>query len=60
LNDEEERFEREAERFSLRWACEDCAHFAVETETCGHGYPVEPHRRAARPVVFCKEWELGG
>ena len=54
----DERFEEEAKRFALRWSCEDCVHFAHETQTCSHGYPTEQHRRKARPVVFCKEWEL--
>jgi hypothetical protein len=51
----------EAERFALRFSCEDCAHFAGES--CVHGYPTTLHRRALlRPgsvLSFCKEFELG-
>lgn len=55
------RFRDEAERFSLRFGCDDCAHFDAEGERCTHGYPVEEHRAtpAAAPwVVFCKEFAL--
>jgi hypothetical protein len=59
--------ERQAARFALKFACEDCVHFAAETAACAHGYPTAPHRSrplAPRPgadllpIVFCKEFEL--
>lgn len=58
----DERLRREAERFALRFCCEDCAHFAPERRACGNGYPTEPHRavelRARTALEFCKEFEL--
>lgn len=52
----------EAEACALRFACEDCAHFAEESGRCSLGYPNEDHRaldlRLARRVVFCKFFEL--
>jgi hypothetical protein len=48
--------------FSLRFTCEDCAHFAPERSACAHGYPTEAHRSlelATRTTLeFCKEFEL--
>jgi hypothetical protein len=48
----------EAERFSLRHACEHCCHF--DGERCGEAWPTAPHRLplAKDEVVFCKEFEL--
>lgn len=58
------RFFDEARRFRLIFTCEDCVHFCPASETCGHGYPNEEHRRTryesgneAVDIVFCKEWE---
>jgi hypothetical protein len=59
------KFDEEAERYSLRFCCEDCGHFDPVREVCRHEWPVAPHRRAryqarAAPgdeVVFCKEFE---
>ncbi len=52
----------EAERYQLRFTCEDCAHFAAEARACAHGYPNEAHRgirlEAATHLEFCKEFEL--
>ena len=52
----------EAKRFRLRFACEDCAHYAAETDGCANGYPNVAHRRIALSDVteleFCKEFEL--
>jgi hypothetical protein len=61
-----ERFDDEAERFSLRFTCEDCGHFDGARQQCRHGWPTGPHRREhyLRPlrtgddVVFCKEFEV--
>lgn len=56
--DVDQRLRDEAERFQLRFRCEDCVHF--EGETCSHGYPTEPHRQSlVAPIVFfCKEHEM--
>ena len=52
----------EAERYKLRFTCEDCAHFAPEALACAHGYPTEAHQgirlEAAVALEFCKEFEL--
>ena len=53
---------REASDLSLKFCCEDCAHFAEDREACGNGYPVAPHRgvrlNLVGEVAFCKEFEL--
>jgi hypothetical protein len=58
----DERLRREAERFSLRFRCEECAHFSPERQRCGNGYPTEPHRGVELSrrlsLEFCKEFEL--
>ena len=59
----DERFEREAARFSLRWACEDCCHFAHRGRRgCGNGWPIElraaPGDGDAPMIAFCKEFEM--
>jgi hypothetical protein len=39
------RLASEAARFGLRFACDDCVHFAPERErTCGHGWPIRLRR----------------
>jgi hypothetical protein len=56
----DERLREEAERFQLRFRCDDCVHF--DGKNCVHGYPTEPHRRSLTKdsfVVFCKELEIG-
>ncbi|HEX7665879.1 MAG TPA: hypothetical protein VF407_15235 [Polyangiaceae bacterium] len=52
------RLRAEAERFHLRFACEDCAQFDEE-RGCAHGYPLAPHRADldGDTIVFCKEFE---
>jgi len=63
------RLQVEADTFGLRWACEECAHFAPVAERCAHRYPTEAHRRVALVAsqgaasgnvldAFCKEFEL--
>jgi hypothetical protein len=65
------RLTAEAAQFGLRFACDDCAHFAPEREpsrACGHGWPVRLRRSALEradeiaaapePIAFCKEFEL--
>lgn len=48
----------EATRFSLLYACDDCAHF--HDDRCTHGYPLGERRRAltdGEHLEFCKEFE---
>lgn len=50
----------EVERFELRYACDDCAHFLEER--CAHGYPRGERRRVlgvGEEIEFCKEFEVG-
>jgi hypothetical protein len=60
----DDRLRDEARAFALRFACEDCAHFEPANESCGNGYPTEPHARvdlsARRHLEFCKEFEFVG
>lgn len=61
------RLRDEAQRFALRFACDDCAHFDADNIRCAHEYPLEPRRDALAmigpneppPIAFCKEFELG-
>jgi hypothetical protein len=63
----------EAARFHLRFACDDCVHFAAErSPTCGQGWPERVRRGALEAeggaevegrdepklLSFCKEFEL--
>lgn len=52
------RFREEAERYQLRWACEDCGLFDA-VRGCAHGFPVARHDHAAQRVqlTFCKDFE---
>ena len=52
------RLRAEANRFALRFACEDCAQFCP-ARGCAHGYPLAPRRRdlESDEIVFCKEFE---
>jgi len=52
----------EAQRFALRFACEDCAHWAAARRACGNGWPegVAKDALEGEEVAFCKEFELGG
>jgi hypothetical protein len=58
----DEQLRREASRYSLRYACQNCAHFAPETGTCAEGYPNHDHVAApletTRTLIFCKSFEL--
>lgn len=57
-----DRLRIEATVFVFRFACEDCAHAAIQEELrCSLGYPPAPRRAALDEleVVFCKEFELG-
>jgi hypothetical protein len=58
----DDAFRDEASRFRLRFQCENCANFAVETATCANGYPNAAHRRVELTLVqeleFCKDFEL--
>jgi len=55
----DERLRQEAERFRLRFRCDDCVHF--DGRSCTHGYPTDDHRRTLDDpfIVFCKELEIG-
>ena len=62
IHEADERGAIERARFSLRFACEDCGHFAVEKGRCSLEYPNADHRADAPSLtgrlVFCKEFEL--
>ena len=55
-------FRDERGRFVLRFTCEHCSYFQVESERCTHGYPNAAHRDAfverSEELLFCKEFEL--
>jgi hypothetical protein len=55
------RLRAEAARFSLRFACDDCAHFDPPAQACSLGYPAAPRRAdLLRPhLELCKEFDLG-
>lgn len=60
------QFLEESRRFSLRYACDDCAHFAATataTAACTHGYPLGERRgrtlQENDELSFCKEFEAG-
>jgi hypothetical protein len=55
-----ERLRNEAQRYGLRFACEDCVHFDAERAACGNGWPPSPRRGALdlTEIEFCKELEL--
>lgn len=55
------RLRAEATRFSLRFACEDCAHFDEPLARCSLSYPAAPRRSALAKehLETCKEFELG-
>jgi hypothetical protein len=52
----------EARTFSLRFACDDCAHFDPDGGRCMHGYTERPGAKDLQQpgdtVTFCKEFEL--
>jgi hypothetical protein len=58
----DEQLRGEARRFSLRFGCESCVHFAPEAQQCGNGYPTEPHRNIdlsrVSQLEFCKDFEV--
>jgi hypothetical protein len=62
----DDRLRDEARRYSLRFACEDCAHFAMVQRgplrdgVCSLGYPAAPRRSALEDasLELCKEFEL--
>jgi hypothetical protein len=44
---------QQIDRFSFRFTCDDCAHFARRDDddgVCAHGYPTEEHRATFSPV----------
>lgn len=58
----DERLRLEAQRFELRFGCEDCVHFGPEARICGNGYPTAPHvgvdLQRVEELEFCKDFEL--
>jgi len=66
----DERLLREAHRFALRFACDDCAHFDPDREQCSLRFEPAPRRDALRPgrgeaargdggvLELCKTFEL--
>lgn len=60
-NDE---FRAEQVKFDFRYRCEDCEHYAVPTDACSLGFPVELFGRGDHRcrlddgrLVFCKYYE---
>jgi hypothetical protein len=59
------RLRDEAERFSFRFACDDCVHFdelgREGAGCCSLEYPAAPRRNALahEHLELCKEFELG-
>jgi hypothetical protein len=53
-------FDAERDAFSLRFCCEDCAHFDPASDGCRHEWPNAEHRREHNgdAIDFCKEFEL--
>ena len=58
-------FVEQRAQYALRFTCEHCSHFQVESERCVHGYPTEVHRAARyegasaeTELVFCKDFDL--
>lgn len=61
--EQDETFRSEAEKYGLRWNCEDCGRFDPEARKCAHAYPLERHLKARYedptvPILFCKEFEM--
>ncbi|MBK7584901.1 MAG: hypothetical protein IPI67_32515 [Myxococcales bacterium] len=58
----DEQLRREAALHSLKFSCEDCAHFVADRHACANGYPTGPHHAVQLAQVstleFCKEFEL--
>ncbi|MGH7295012.1 MAG: hypothetical protein ACRELB_08765 [Polyangiaceae bacterium] len=56
----DDRLRDEAARFSLRFACDDCAHFDAARARCSLGYPAAPRRDAlgSPQLELCKSYEL--
>ena len=54
------RLREEAARFSLRFACDDCAHFDPGAGQCSLGYPAAPRHGALEGthLELCKAFEL--
>ena len=56
------RFRRDIEKFTLKFFCEDCAHFETSRCSCSLGFDSSPHRartiESGDTVIFCKAFEL--
>jgi hypothetical protein len=52
----------EAQKYRLRFGCEDCAHFAPDSRSCSNGFPAAPHLgvdlERTESIEFCKAFEL--
>ena len=55
-----EELRQEATRFSLRFACDDCAHFDPGRQRCSLGYPASPRHDAllGNDLELCKSFEV--
>jgi hypothetical protein len=55
-------FCQQIKRFTLKFCCDDCAHYDPAGRECSLGYHTTPHASShATPggsVVFCKTFEL--
>ncbi len=52
----------QAQIFSFRFSCRECAYFDEEIERCSEGYPVDEHLDGSLrsdEVLFCKLFESG-
>ena len=60
---QDEQFRSEADRYRLKFCCEDCGLFNPEDSSCVYGYPTADHRKlryldTSAAIVFCKDFEL--
>lgn len=64
LQDREDRFAAERERFGLRFRCDECAHVIPTSRRCSMGYPNAVLTGPVRGLQddgtpnSCKYWEL--
>ncbi|HAA55914.1 MAG TPA: hypothetical protein DCE42_14215 [Myxococcales bacterium] len=55
----------QAEKYNLRYLCEDCVYFDDVEDDCVHRYPTAPHRKAyiedkplEKMLIFCREFDI--
>ena len=64
ISDANRAFAEQAERFDLRFRCDDCLHVVPSELSCSLGYPNSMLKGAIRAVdergyyTFCKYFEL--